>query len=121
MGPVPTSIDPWVWAVVAVLVLGFFPTLSAYLNRRDTKAIRHQVQNSHSTNMREEQDQRHNEVLNQLSQIRSTLGSVDRRTVRIGDEVIDDRTELYRLRAEVYAEIRAAKDHRSRHDTEGGS
>lgn len=90
--------------------------------------VRDQVSNSHSTNLREELDDRHFEILGKLSQMqvetaeelskmrvetyeelskmrvetakelsgmRVTLGRVDERTGRIGEEVRADRKTMY--------------------------
>lgn len=116
------------------LMIAYLAWMSWHQNRRtrgvaDTvHKIDEQVSNSHSTNLREELDDRHDEVVGRLGQLqidmtqalskmqlettralsdlkietarelsgmRSTLGQVDERTVRIGDEVRADRKTMY--------------------------
>lgn len=63
-----------------VLLNGVFATLGAILvarfnaMRRDVAAVKHEVKNDHSKNMREEQDERHDENASKLDQLLDLVG-----------------------------------------------
>lgn len=70
------------------------PTLISVL--RDTQEVKHEVKNDHSTNMRVENDSRHNEVLEKLKEVRKDVIGVrveiraDREAVRDGFKAVND-------------------------------
>lgn len=120
MTELPTS---WPAVTGYALLLAFMAWSGWHQNRRAkvtaaaVDEVREQVSNSHSTNLREELDERHVELLastskqhiemlrelselriesvRELSGIRETLTEVDERTARIGREVIADRKTMY--------------------------
>jgi len=55
--------------VVITAVLGYLG-VTATLARQHAKATRNQVENSHTTNLREEQDDRHREAMDALADMR---------------------------------------------------
>lgn len=81
--------------------------------------VRHQVENSHTSNMRDDIDGLMAKVDTLLAadtrrrdvdrEQHATLARLDDRTARIGDEVREDRADRQELRREVY---RLALDHR---------
>ncbi|MGC4964233.1 hypothetical protein [Gordonia sp. DT101] len=81
----PANTHPVIW-LLALAVVTVPPTIITYLTRRDTKAVKAQVQNSHSTNLREELDDRHDEIISELAEVRRHLGQVDVETGRLDVE-----------------------------------
>ncbi|WP_200170736.1 hypothetical protein [Tomitella cavernea] len=111
MGSVPASVDPVLWAIIAVAGVVVTPITIALIRLyRDTREVKDQVSNAHSTNLREEQDARHEEILDRMSSQDRVLGELERRTARIGGEVREDRETFARLRAEDRSEFQRVRD-----------
>ena len=84
----PANIDSWfeflVWFVIAGAAL--LGAVQSWRGRREharqsetIEEVRDQVSNTHTTNLRDELDERHRELMTQLSKL-------DERTRRIGDD-----------------------------------
>ena len=56
---------------------------------RDTRTVKGEVKNDHTTNMREEQDDRHNEQMAEMRGIRRDIGRLDTRDIQRGVEIRD--------------------------------
>ncbi len=56
---------------------------------KDSSLTRKEVKNSHSTNLREELDERHNEQMSELRGIRKDIGRLDKRDIDRGEEIRD--------------------------------
>lgn len=120
------GLPPWAYIVVVALI-ALPPTIIAWMNFRQAQAIKHQVQNDHSTNLREEMDERHAQIVDRLDQYHGCLGnisraldSLDRRTARIGDEVREDRADFDELRRTTHQAIRRAESVIAKHHPEEG-
>lgn len=81
--PAPVDIPGgWVTVIVALVSFVVSPAISIVLTARmngrvkslkaDSKATRHQVENNHDTNMREENDERHDETVTLLKNVIAT-------------------------------------------------
>jgi hypothetical protein len=93
-------------AVIVSLIVAFGGVLAAIFGRQirlirlDASASRRQVENSHPTNLRDDMDDQHREVMGQLGRMYDRLGGVEadvrglRKDVGRGDmktEKLDDR------------------------------
>lgn len=58
--------------------------------KKDAAAARYQVENSHDTNLREESDTRHDEILSSISEARKDIGGI-REEIRIDRKANADR------------------------------
>lgn len=56
---------------------------------RDTRTVKGEVKNDHSTNLREEQDDRHHEQMAEMRGIRRDIGRLDTRDIQRGVEIRD--------------------------------
>lgn len=56
---------------------------------KDSSITRKEVKNSHSTNLRVEQDERHDEQMGELRGIRKDIGRLDMRDIDRGEEIRD--------------------------------
>lgn len=56
---------------------------------RDTRTVKGEVKNDHTTNLREEQDDRHHEQMAEMRGIRRDIGRLDTRDIQRGVEVRD--------------------------------
>ncbi|QZY52935.1 hypothetical protein [Leucobacter tenebrionis] len=76
----------WIAIIAAVqaLSLGVLGKVS-----RDSSTTRKEVKNSHSTNLREELDERHHEQMSELRGIRKDVGRLDTRDIQRGEEIRD--------------------------------
>lgn len=124
MIPYTPGLHPGIWlAAVALIVIGTAAGLvvPAWIkNRAAIEDIRENVSNDHPTNLREELDERHAEVMGVLSEVRLGLTRVDHRTMRIGEETRDNREDIESLRATMYDAIRKANDVIAKHHPEEG-
>ena len=79
---------------IALIGAAFGPSL--YANRQDTKIIKHEVKNDHSVNFREENDHRHEELLQGIRDVKRDLGGLraDARNDREETRRIQDRVHL---------------------------
>lgn len=133
--PNPGGLPPWAY-IIAVAIIALGPTVLAWMNHRQGRRIRdqgerirHQVENDHDSNMRDEQDERHAAIMDRLDELTKnddqtaecirnidrSLNSLDRRTGRIGDEVRADRRDFDELRREAYAAMRRAESIIAKH------
>ncbi len=71
-------------AVIGAIGLVLVAAIGARRNGR-VKAIQEQVQNDHSTNLREELDHRHSESMTLLSTVAQRLVITDNRMLRVED------------------------------------
>lgn len=78
---------------IALIGAAFGPSL--YANRQDTKIIRHEVKNEHNTNLREEGDSRHGEILQALRLVQKDVGG-------IRQELRNDREAVRRLQDQLH-------------------
>lgn len=116
------------WPALAAYALGLaYLVWHGWAQARRTKdvaavadKIDEQVSNSHSTNLREELDDRHSELLTTLSEMRVTLGHIDLRTARIGTEVIRDRKDFDKFREDAYGQLRDLKGIAAKHHPKEG-
>ena len=124
MIPYSPGLHPGIWlAAIALIVIGTAAGLvvPAWLKHRAAiEDIRENVSNDHPTNLREELDERHAEVMGVLSEVRLGLTRVDHRTMRIGEETRDNREDIESLRATMYDSIRKANDVIAKHHPEEG-
>lgn len=63
--------------------------------RATTERVRHQVENSHTTNLREEQDARHTEIVGAISRVEKDIGGLraDVRSLHTSDQQLDQRMQ----------------------------
>ena len=54
---------------------------------KDSSITRKEVKNSHSTNLRVEQDERHDEQMGELRGIRKDIGRLDKRDIARGEDI----------------------------------
>lgn len=59
-------------AIVISIVLGARPRRAVKHIASDTRETREQVTNSHTTNLRDESDHRHNELISEITAVRAT-------------------------------------------------
>lgn len=90
-------------STIALLGAAFGPSL--YANRQDTKIIKHEVRNDHSTNLRVENDYRHEELLQGILDVKKDIGGL--RT-----DARNDREEVRRVQERVgLLERKSNKNH----------
>jgi hypothetical protein len=107
MGDIPSG-----WALLLSAILGSAGVITAAVMQvrtrsdvrkvgRDAAVVREQVQNSHDTNMREEGDSRHDEVLTEFSilreYIREELRDIRRNLTRLSTDQSQDRADIRQL------------------------
>lgn len=110
----------WGTIIVAVITGIVGPLLvvivGAKLNRKvnhlrdDTKATRSQVENSHSTNLRDDQDDKHNELVELVQSVLGTQKSQRRDIGGMREDIRGVRTDLTTLRGELVVERERIRD-----------
>ena len=118
-----TNLDiPGGWATVIAALITFLigPAVIAILGARltrkvnhlsaDTKATRHQVENSHSTNLRDDQDDKHAEL---VELVKAVIGAQKSQGAEIGgvrEELRGVRRDVSDLRGELGVERERIRD-----------
>ncbi|WP_336793031.1 DUF2746 domain-containing protein [Gordonia malaquae] len=103
----PGNVDSWfefvIWSAIAIA--GMIGAVGSLRAARHSLATRNQVENDHSSNLRDDLD-RLSAKIDRLAEVQATsnaaVARIDDRTARIGEEVRTDRA----MRREADAEIR---------------
>lgn len=86
---------------LGVSIIGLFATRSngKKINaiQADTKASRAQVENSHTTNLRVEQDERHSEMMLRFDGVENRFDGVEKRLVNVESDIRGIRKDVGRL------------------------
>lgn|GEM_PF-3576275 len=100
--------EPVVIAWISLLSLILVPFASALAARlgvrkvsRDVRAVRDQVQNSHSTNLRDEMDSRHQESMAEIGKLGVTVQGVKEDVADVKTEVSGVKLDIGGMRADL--------------------
>lgn len=117
----------WAWPKLAAAVrtLDMIAGLTGRLASVDDKLerVRAQVENSHSTNLRDDLDRdrkaaekRHEEVLEEMRGMKKDIGRIDTREIDLGRELRDTRNEVGSVRRELTEHIEWSRAQEDRID-----
>lgn len=89
-------------AAQAVVVAGF-GVLAVYVKNmgRDTKVIKHEVKNDHTTNLRDEQDERHHQQMRAIEYLGTQLTQINERDIHRTKEILQIHSRLNDITATV--------------------
>lgn len=74
-------------------------------SNKDVKMIKHEVKNDHTTNLREEQDERHREVVASQTRMETKLEILDRRDLSRGQDLQQVHGKIEDVRMELATHV----------------
>lgn len=92
-------------SAIIVAIIGVWAIRTGKI-RKDVAIIKGEVKNSHSTNLREEQDERHRDQMAALAIINEKLNVLDRRDLARAQDIQQINSEVNDLRGDVQDHIR---------------
>lgn len=92
-------------SAIIVAIIGVWAIRTGTI-RKDVAIIKGEVKNSHSTNLREEQDERHRDQMAALAIINEKLNVLDRRDLARAQDIQQINSEVNDLRGDVQDHIR---------------
>nr|WP_274635523.1 hypothetical protein [Microbacterium bovistercoris] len=87
-------------AKIFVALIGGAVTLGAMMLQRTIGQIKHQVKNSHKVNMRDDLDDKHDELVSGIARLSKDMGGIRRDIGRLGDTDHQVHSDLSQLRRE---------------------